>query len=496
MPLSIQDIIDNASLRTRLLSGAEGTQRTLRWAHVCELADPSEWLGEGDLLMTTGIGIPRQAAQQRDYLVRLAEAKVAGLMIGENMQAPADIGALNEQAALLGFPVLLTDYSVPFSAVTKAILDARDQVEDQRRRAVVRLYESARIGLRRLGLNGLLLRLSADVMASLYLFDTRTLNPWEEGLAGLPQSWLQVLGKRPQPISDLARCHDGEQEALVMALPALPDCGILASGGPLLDYGIVHHIASLLTIELERVQGENERQLRLGSELIDDLIHLRLPEKAADERLEQLDCCARQAHLVLARPQGSLPGRWQLELGRQRQKMLARQVGDELVMILAEHAATPLLQSVLGCSIGVSAPLGSGLRVPEALREARLALAHATASRPLVDYANALDESFWLPGDLAQARSLYRRVLGNLVDYDEQNGGQLIQTLRVFLEQNRSWQKSSQILNIHKQTLIYRIRRIEEITGRSLDSTEGVIILWIALRSMDIAGAGQAPPGP
>ena len=57
MSFSIQDIIDNASLRTRVLTGMEGIQRTLRWAHVCELADPSEWVGEGDLLMTTGLSL-------------------------------------------------------------------------------------------------------------------------------------------------------------------------------------------------------------------------------------------------------------------------------------------------------------------------------------------------------------------------------------------------------------------------------------------------------
>ncbi|MNG33277.1 Purine catabolism regulatory protein [compost metagenome] len=59
--------------------------------------------------------------------------------------------------------------------------------------------------------------------------------------------------------------------------------------------------------------------------------------------------------------------------------------------------------------------------------------------------------------------------------------------MRVFLEDNRSWQKAAQRLNVHKQTLVYRIRRIEEITGRSLESTEDVAVLWIALRCADIA---------
>ena len=51
--------------------------------------------------------------------------------------------------------------------------------------------------------------------------------------------------------------------------------------------------------------------------------------------------------------------------------------------------------------------------------------------------------------------------------------------------------RAAQRLNIHKQTLVYRIRRIEEITGRSLESTEDVTALWIALRSAQIAGIEQ-----
>ena len=86
---------------------------------------------------------------------------------------------------------------------------------------------------------------------------------------------------------------------------------------------------------------------------------------------------------------------------------------------------------------------------------------------------------------------MYRRVIGTLADYDAQNGSHLIHTLTIFLEHNRSWQKSAQALNVHKQTLVYRIRRIEEITGRSLDDTEGVVALWIALRSMEIAAGGH-----
>lgn len=494
MTLSIHDIIENTSLRTRLVNGEAGLSRQVRWAHVCELADPTEWLGDGDLLMTTGIGIPTEPAAQRQYLERLAHAKVAGLMIGENMQAPGDIGALCEAAEQQGFPLLMTHYSVPFSAVTRAILDAGRQQEFERHNAISRVYESARMGLRGVGVGTLLERLQKDVRAHLYLFDAHSWEPWLQGLEPMPDAWRQAVLVRRQEIRGampaVLRCtrEDAEDEALVMSLPTQPSCEILASGGELLEYGLLHHVVAVLGIELERLQAEQERQQRLGSELLDDLLQQRLVERAARERLEQMQCPVEPAVVALARPAAELPADWQRHLRRQGFEFLVRNQGDEVILLLAAPEAAPRVQAELGCPLGLSNPLGHPARALEALREARLAFAHTSTLRPLVAYGSAHAEQPWLPDSLDEAKRIHQAVLGALVDYDQQQSTQLHNTLRVFLEQNRSWQKAAQQLNVHKQTLVYRVHRIEEITGRSLDSTEDVAVLWIALRAGDIAG--------
>ncbi len=192
MPQSIRHLIALPELRSRLLSGAGGLDRPVRWAHVCELDDPTEWLGEGDLLMTTGLGIPSEAERQRRYVRRLAEAGLAGMMIGENMEAPSDLDALRETAEALGFPLILTHYGVPFAAVTRAIVDAGQKDEYERRNALARIYESARLSMQGLGLPALLQRLGKDVRSSLYLIVPDTLAAWRPGsqaCQGCPWSW-------------------------------------------------------------------------------------------------------------------------------------------------------------------------------------------------------------------------------------------------------------------------------------------------------------------
>jgi purine catabolism regulator len=54
MTITVKDLVDSPDLGTRVFAGASGLHREIVWAHVCELADPTEWLSEGELLMTVG----------------------------------------------------------------------------------------------------------------------------------------------------------------------------------------------------------------------------------------------------------------------------------------------------------------------------------------------------------------------------------------------------------------------------------------------------------
>ncbi|HFK1869534.1 TPA: PucR family transcriptional regulator [Pseudomonas aeruginosa] len=487
MPQSIRHLIALPELRSRLLSGAGGLDRPVRWAHVCELDDPTEWLGEGDLLMTTGLGIPSDAERQRRYVRRLAEAGLAGMMIGENMEAPSDLDALRETAEALGFPLILTHYGVPFAAVTRAIVDAGQKDEYERRNALARIYESARLSMQGLGLPALLQRLGKDVRSSLYLIVSDTLAAWQPGLPGLPAELADALRNRrreqaePQPM--VLRHPLAEGEALSIGIPSDRNCLLIALGERLPDYSLLHHLTAVLGIEIERLRVESERHLRLGSELLDDLLQRRLYREQAEERLEELlpGLDLDDAVVSVTSSEGLATDPIGLFRGHDS-RLLVRAQGQEIIL-LHQAGLASTLQEALDSSLGVSAPLRRAERCAEALREARLALAHSHSRRPLCRYAELDDEAPWLPRSLAEAERAFRLVLGTLHDYDAANGSALLHTLQVFLEENRSWLNAAQRLHIHKQSLVYRIRRIEEISGRSLDSTADVATLWFALQA-------------
>ncbi|MFP2770541.1 PucR family transcriptional regulator [Oceanisphaera sp. KMM 10153] len=495
MLLTINDIINTAELRTRLLSGG-GLERPVRWAHVCELDDPTEWLGEGDLLMTTGLAIPASPAAQRCYLERLASADLAGLMIGEHMQAPEDLQALCETADALNFPVLLTHYGVPFAAVTHTIVEASRQQDFERRNLIARIYENARLGLQGVGLDHLLSRLEKDTRSTLNLLEGSTLMPWLPELKELESEQLALLQHKrskatPQQwIIQRYRLEENRQ-LMLMEIPSQRNCLLVANSDGLLDYSLLHHVVAVLGIELERLQVEHERQLRQGSELLDDLLQHRLSPRQLEQRLLQFDTSPELAQLAVTPLASELD--FSGILLRCGIRPLCRAQGDELIFLLPQDKAGEL-QHQLGCTMGLSHFLEHPERATEALREARLAHSCATREAPLQHYAQVSDPTPWQPRNLEEARQVFQQVLGRLAEHDLQQGSQLLITLNTFLDHNRSWLGAAQQLHIHKQTLVYRIRRIEAITARSLSNTEDVAILWFALRAASLASINLNTP--
>jgi purine catabolism regulator len=176
-----------------------------------------------------------------------------------------------------------------------------------------------------------------------------------------------------------------------------------------------------------------------------------------------------------------------LALGRIAHVLMHRD--QTLYLMLAGPDVDAALAGYLGAmtSIGISDRIMTASRVPDAAQEARWALAVAAAtSQEAVRYD---DESGTLPPRTpAEAKVLVSRILTPLIRYDTQQGTEYLNTLRVVLRVNRSWRDAAAELRIHKQTLGYRIRKIEQITGRGVTRTDHIAEWWLALRAHDLLG--------
>ncbi|MBK8134917.1 MAG: helix-turn-helix domain-containing protein [Chloroflexi bacterium] len=137
---------------------------------------------------------------------------------------------------------------------------------------------------------------------------------------------------------------------------------------------------------------------------------------------------------------------------------------------------------------GISRPVQGLIFLRDAYREAKDAL---TIAQQLGD----LDRSTFY-GDLklyqlllavkdrtlSHMRRFYEEALAPLVEHDDRKQGDLIRTLSGFFEANGNLAKAAADLDVHRNTLVYRLDRISELTGLDLNDPENRLILHLALK--------------
>ncbi len=84
--------------------------------------------------------------------------------------------------------------------------------------------------------------------------------------------------------------------------------------------------------------------------------------------------------------------------------------------------------------------------------------------------------------NLDHLRRFYLETLGALVEQDERKQSDLIRTLNGFFEANGNLAKAAETLQVHRNTLVYRLERIAELTEMNLDDPDNRLILHLALK--------------
>ncbi len=77
-------------------------------------------------------------------------------------------------------------------------------------------------------------------------------------------------------------------------------------------------------------------------------------------------------------------------------------------------------------------------------------------------------------------------ILGPIERSEGNYGGELVRSLEAFIEENGQWERAARRLYCHRHTLRYRIRRVEELTGRDLGNARDRIEFWLALRAREL----------
>ncbi|MDQ0385021.1 purine catabolism regulator [Streptomyces sp. DSM 42143] len=138
---------------------------------------------------------------------------------------------------------------------------------------------------------------------------------------------------------------------------------------------------------------------------------------------------------------------------------------------------------VEGLVVGLSAPSGP-IAASTAYKQAEQALSVARRrGRVCVEHEHlAAGSVLPLLADDA-VRAFADGLLRALRDHDATGRGDLVASLRAWLSRHGQWDAAAADLGVHRHTLRYRMRRVEEILGRSLDDPDVRMELWLALKA-------------
>ncbi|MCK6577149.1 MAG: helix-turn-helix domain-containing protein [Anaerolineae bacterium] len=137
---------------------------------------------------------------------------------------------------------------------------------------------------------------------------------------------------------------------------------------------------------------------------------------------------------------------------------------------------------------GLSRPVVGVSALREAFREAKdaLTIANELGDREQSTFYGDLKLYQLLLAlkdhNLDQMRRFYEETLGPLADHDERKQGDLIRTLMGFFDANGNLAKAANDLDVHRNTLVYRLERISELTGLNLEDADNRLILHLALK--------------
>ncbi|WP_344242424.1 PucR family transcriptional regulator [Actinocorallia libanotica] len=507
----------------RVVAGADRLDSPVRWVHVAEIADIASLLRGGELVLTTGIAFPEEAAELRAYAAALAGVGVSGLMVELGRRYARELpGTLVRAAEGLGLPLVVLRREIPFVDVTEAVHARILDAQLAELRASERLHEIftqlsvegappaevVRQVARLTGRPAVLENLAHQVLAAdpAGSEPARLLGSWEsrsravrpDGRTGYDETsgWLvTTVGARGEdwgrliiPLDVAPTPHEVvliERAATTLALGRLLDrheASLERQAHGTLISGILARAHSDPQEAAARARALGVRLS--GRRLLGVVVRAPGTEEPSVELAEAVAAAAREADI------SALVGLLDEGTPQARVGVLAAlpQRAD------VERALTAMARR-LRVSAGAPGPVMAAGSVVDSLRDVRRSFLEAEQVADVAAHGRD-DRLFYRLPDLrlrgllhllrddARLQTFVERELGPLLAHDAQRGEDLTGVLSVYLDRGRNKAAAAQHAHLSRPALYDRLHRIERVLSVDLNDAETCTSLHVALLAL------------
>lgn len=533
---TVRDAMQLPELRAgdpRLVAGAPHLDRPIRWVHVSELARLDHLLHGGELVLTTGLGLPDEPERLADYAIHLHEVGASGVVIELGTNFVEIPQALTDAAETHGLPMIELRRVVRFVDITQAVHSrlVNDQLDE--------LLQSARVHevFRTLAVEGAapteILEHAATLVGSPVVLENlshqammvgaanhpleRVLDNWEarsrcappaQGPSHYPQSGLFVApvgghGASPGRVAMVVSAEPTPLERTVLTSAAAAIALASPDARPRVDVLSRAHgslLSDLLHRTWSRAQDVGLRASGLGVPLDGrTLIGMAVRRRSASPGSPHHDTAMVRDAVRTVHPQ-ALIGTTDNQDVKVVISVAPGSGADELSRRVARaiHASADPSGAFATMSIGAGRPCSSIVEVAASLRGASRAAEASLAthtSRPLA----TLDD-IRLPGLMHLLRNddrvqaFVERELGAILHHDALHGTDLVVTLDAWLSNGANKTVTAGQLFLSRPALYRRLAAIGNLLDVDLDDSDSRLSLHVALRTLEAVRADAAPP--
>ncbi|MFC8193900.1 PucR family transcriptional regulator [Streptomyces sp. NPDC060006] len=522
-PVTVADVLALPVLATgqpQVVTGEARLDRLVRWVHITELTDPASFLKGGELVLTTGMPLPDDAAGVRRYVDELTDIGAAALVIELVRRYHRPPESLVQACRTRGLPLITLARDVNFLEVTQVVhaLILGNQADAMRR--TQRIHEAfTALTLRGAGpedvvrsaaeMSGRTVVLENLVHQALICEPSGTtvqdaLTDWERRSRVTPLGdHSEALGPEAWLVVPVA--YQGERWGRVVMLSAPPGVGF----GPE-DVTVLERTAMALTIA--RLTHPTTWERTAHRSALRDLAEQRhhSPEDAR-ARFAALGLPAEDSRflavLVAGRTEeGAKSEGWlsqELRIAGVTAlvgELASARLGALLVLRpsqpwrpTVERLARSFLDQFPDAVVSVGSEVTDIADTARSFREAAHAAEAAVPGEHLPE-----GRSFHELSDIGLRQLLYalredtrvqdyvERQLGRLIDHDSRHGTNLLTTLRHYLDAAGSKTTAARRGNLSRETIYQRLRTVERLLDCDLESGERRTELHVALTALDV----------